>query len=90
MATVTVRGSTPPGLVALWDTTQPAGEVYLVSGDVAEVELTLAVSSALARGALVLVGSTGSPTAEPVEPTTKPAPERVEGAEAPAPKRGRK
>lgn len=86
MPTVMVRGSTPPGLVALWDTTQPAGEVYLVSGDVAEVELTLAVSSALARGALTLVepvGSTGSPTA-------KPAPEPVEGADAPAPKRGRK
>ena len=82
MATVTVRGSTPPGLVALWDTTQPAGEVYLVSGDVAEVELTLAVSSALARGALKLVDSAGSPTAEPVTGDSS--------SETPAPKRGRK
>lgn len=83
MATVTVRGSTPPGLVALWDTTQPAGEVYLVSGDVAEVELTLAVSSALARGALVVVTPvTGDSASEP------PAP--VVPAETPAPKRGRK
>lgn len=84
MATVTVRGSTPPGLVALWDTTQPAGEVYLVSGDVAEVELTLAVSSALARGALVLVPEpvTGDSASE------TPAP--AEKAETPAPKRGRK
>ncbi len=83
MATVTVRGSTPAGQVALWDTTQPAGEVYLVSGDVAEVELTLAVSSALARGALKLVepvtGGIASETPAPVAP-----------AEAPAPKRGRK
>ena len=86
MATVTVRGSTPPGLVALWDTTQPAGEVYLVSGDVAEVELTMVVSSALARGALKLV--------EPAGPEPN-AVDRVLAAgnaarETPAPKRGRK
>lgn len=83
MATVTVRGSTPPGLVALWDTTQPAGEVYLVSGDVAEVELTLAVSSALARGALKLV--------EPVTgDSASEAPAPAAPVEPPAPKRGRK
>lgn len=83
MATVTVRGSTPPGLVALWDTTQPAGEVYLVSGDVAEVELTLAVSSALARGALAVVTPvTGDSASEPPAPAAP--------AETPAPKRGRK
>lgn len=83
MATVTVRGSTPPGLVALWDTTQPAGEVYLVSGDVAEVELTLAVSSALARGALVVVTPvTGDSASEPPAPAAP--------VEPPAPKRGRK
>ena len=80
MATVTVRGSTPPGLVALWDTTQPAGEVYLVSGDVAEVELTLAVSSALARGALVVVtpvtGDFASATPAPAAPVEPPAPKR--------------
>lgn len=80
MATVTVRGSTPPGLVALWDTTQPAGEVYLVSGDVAEVELTLAVSSALARGALVVVtpvtGEIASETPAPAAPVEPPAPKR--------------
>lgn len=84
MPTVTVRGATPAGLVALWDTTQPAGEVYLVSGDVARVELTLTVSSALARGALVLVEApvTGDSASE--------APATSEKAEAPAPKRGRK
>lgn len=82
MPTVTVRGATPPGLVALWDTTQPAGEVYLVSGDVAEVELTLTVSSALARGALVLVPVTGDSASETPAPATP--------AEAPAPRRGRK
>jgi len=84
MPTVKVRGATPPGLVALWDTTQPAGEVYLVSGDVAEVELTLTVSSALARGALALVGSTNAPAETPAaEPAAEPV-------ETPAPKRGRK
>lgn len=82
MPTVTVRGSTPPGLVALWDTTQPAGEVYLVSGDVAEVELTLAVSSALARGALVVVPVTGEIASETPAPAAP--------VEPPAPKRGRK
>ena len=84
MPTVTVRGATPAGLVALWDTTQPAGELFLVSGDVARVELTLAVSSALARGALVLVPEpvTGDSASEAPAPATP--------AEAPAPRRGRK
>ena len=74
MATVTVRvrGATPAGQVALWDTTQPAGEVFLVGGDVAEVALTNAVSAALARGALALVEE-AAPAPEPeVTPAAKP------------------
>lgn len=77
MATVMVRvrGATPAGLVALWDTTQPAGEVFLVGGDVAEVVLTNAVSAALARGALALVEE-DAPAPEPEAvpaPVAKPA-----------------
>ena len=76
MLTVKVRGTTPAGQVALWDTTQPAGEVFMVSGDVAEVALTHAVSTALARGFLVVADPPPAPEPPIIatpEPTAKPA-----------------
>jgi hypothetical protein len=65
MLTVTVRGTTPAGQVALWDTTQPAGEVFLVSGETAKVALTRAVSDALTRGFLAIVEEPPAPAPEP-------------------------
>lgn len=73
MLTVKVRGTTPAGQVALWDTTQPAGEVFMVSGDVAEVALTHAVSTAMARGFLAVVEESAPPVIATPEPTAKPA-----------------
>lgn len=80
MLTVTVRGTTPAGQVALWDTTQPAGEVFLVSGETAQVALTSAVNLALSRGFLAIVE----------EPPPAPAPEIAQPEPSkPATKRGR-
>lgn len=81
MLTVTVRGTTPAGQVALWDTTQPAGEVFLIAGETAQVTLTPAVNLALSRGFLAIV--------EEPAPTPVPEPEIAQPEPSKPAKRGR-
>lgn len=81
MLTVTVRGTTPAGQVALWDTTQPAGEVFLVSGETAQVALTPAVSLALTRGFVAIV--------EELAPPPVPEPEIAHAEPSKPAKRGK-
>ena len=76
MPEVTVRATSKPGLVAIWEVNpaHPAGELWMVAGDVRTVALTPGVTAALNRGDLTLV------EAEPVPaPETAPEPPKTVG-----------